>query len=247
MNNKIIIISSMILSCLMGHFSAGAQQVNNRTSNIKEQSYIGITGGFSPVFGNYAKADYENPKSGFAASGMNFGVTGVYFLKGHFGIKGLVSFNAFGFHGGQNLADGYKEAFDLDEATFTQKGNNQAFNILVGPCYSFPFAQRFHFDLGVLVGYTRAQLAGNEVLLEDESKIEQEKSVASAFGYQLEAGLRYDLGNHFGLGLSAGYFGAKPDFKIENQNRVNEAGRRLNDYHQSIQTVNFNLAVSYRL
>jgi len=237
----------MILSCLMVGFSAGAQQVHSKTSDTKEQSYIGITGGFSPVFGNYAKTDYGDPKSGFAASGVNFGVTGVYFVKGHFGVKGLVSLNAFGFHGGQNLADGYKEAFDLDEATFTQKGNNQTFNILVGPSYSFPFAQRFHFDLSVLVGYTHAQLAGNEILLEDESKIEQEKSVASAFGYQLGAGVRYDLGNHFGLGLSAGYFGAKPDFKIENKNRVNEAGRRLNDYHQTIQSVNLNLTVSYRL
>ncbi|HET8573694.1 MAG TPA: outer membrane beta-barrel protein [Edaphocola sp.] len=250
MKNKIIMISTLLVCCLFTALGAKAQNSQNGIeTSLKEKAYIGITGGFSPVFGNFSKAEYSDPKSGFASSGMNIGLTGVYFIKHHFGIAGLISYNGYGYHGAQSLADGYKEAFDLDSTTLYRKGNNRAFNILVGPYYSLPLSDRLHLDFSVLLGYTNAQLSGNELFLEDGvgNQFEQKPATASAFGYQAGAGLRYDLARHFGVGVQAAYFGAVPDFKIDNINRKNEAGRLLTRYHQPIQSLNLNLMLSYRL
>jgi len=249
-NKKIVMISTIMACCLFTVLGANAQNnQNSMAKSMKEKGYIGITGGFSPVFGNFSKAEYSDPKSGFASSGMNIGLTGVYFIKHHFGIKGLISYNGYGYHGAQSLADGYKEAFDLDSTTLYRKGNNRTFNILVGPYYSLPLSDRLHLDFSVLIGYSNAQLAGNELFLEDGvgNQFEQKPATASAFGYQAGAGLRYDLGRHFGIGIQADYFGANPDFKVDNTNRKNEAGRLLTQYHEPIQSLNLNLTVIYRL
>lgn len=243
-------LSAALLLAVLFSYAAQAQDKANSATNNDDKSFIGITGGFSPVFGNYTKTAYMDDKSGFASAGMNIGITGVYFIKHHFGIAGLISYSGYGYQGSQNLTDGYKEAFDLDSATLYRKGNNDAFSILVGPYYSLPLGQsKLHLDVRILVGYVHAQFAGNEVYLEDGvgNQFEQQPANASAFGYQSGIGLRYDLCRHFGVGVNADYFGSTPDFKIDNTNRKNEAGWLRSEYKQPIQGINANLTLIYRM
>ncbi|WP_118973582.1 outer membrane beta-barrel protein [Taibaiella koreensis] len=235
----------LIAALVMGlAFNATAQEQQSTTA----KGYIGITGGLSPVFGNYTKSDYTSDASGYASTGANIGITGVYFIKHNFGVAALISYQGFGFHGSQSLADGFKEAFDLDSTTVYRKGNNSTFNFMIGPYYALPFAHKWHLDFRVLAGVVNAKLAGYEVFLEDGegNQFSQKQSTATTFGYQAGVGLRYDIGRHLGVGVNADFFGSRPNFKIENDNRVNSAGRLLTNYKQSITGVNTNLTVMYR-
>jgi len=246
MIHKIATISMALALCLSATVKTNAQGAPADPKQ-EQKGYIGITGGGALLFGNFTQTGYNDDKAGFASSGMNIGITGVYFIKHHFGIAALVSYHGYGYHGAQNLVDGYKEAFDLDSATLYRKGNNQSFNILVGPYYSLPLGNgRLHLDARVLAGYVNAQFAGNEIYLEDGvgNQFEQKPATASAFGYQAGLGLRYDLG-HFDIGINADYFGANPHFTIDNTNRKNEAGWKRTEYAQPIQGVNANLTLLY--
>jgi len=215
--------------------------------SAQAQHFIGVTGGLSIPSGNFTKTDYADSKSGFASGGGNIGVTGTYFLTKHFGINGLVSYQGYGFKGAQDLADGYKEDFEIDSATVLIKGRNYGINVLVGPYYALPVARNFFIDARVLVGITSAHLAGNEVYIEDQSDgtFAQQAASAAAFGLQAGLAARYNLSRHFGIMLHGDYFSSKPNFTVSNTNRANEAGRVLTGYNQPISGINLNLSLVY--
>lgn len=210
--------------------------------------YIGLSGGLSVPMGNFAKANYADPKSGFAKTGANIGVTGTYLLTKHFGITALVSYQVYGFKSAQNLANGYKDDFAVDSATAQINGINYSINVLVGPYYTSALYHNLYLDVRVLAGITSAHLAGNTIYLEDQTDATfgQNQSSATAFAFQLGGALRYNLCKHWGLSLGVDYFSSKPDFSIDNTNRKNEAGRMLTAYHQPIQGINTNLGIVYR-
>jgi hypothetical protein len=213
-----------------------------------QKIYIGITGGLSSPSGNFAKSDYNDNSSGFASSGSNIGVTGIFFLNKRFGIGGLISYQHFGFKGLQSLADGYKDAFDVDSTTVNTLGNNHTINILVGPYYSIPLT-KLHIDFRLLVGLVNATLAGNEVYLEDNAAttFSQKQATASAFGTQLGVSLRYPVTHQVSIAAGIDYFYSNPNFTIENVNRHNNAGRILTNYNQPIAGLNANLSLLFAL
>jgi hypothetical protein len=211
------------------------------------QTFIGISGGLSVPGGNYSKADYYNDKSGFAKTGFNIGITGAWFFKkSHWGIGGLASLTHFGFKNAKGLAEGYKDGFDLDSTTIYIKGSNQAINVLVGPYYDISFG-KFNLDLRALGGMVHATLPGNEVYLEDGigNQLIQKKATATTFGWDGGASLRYAICSHIGILLSVDYFYSKPDFKIDNENRPVNAGRKVAEYKEPISGLQTNLGVVY--
>jgi hypothetical protein len=218
------------------------------SSAQKGSFYAGVSGGLSLPSGNFAQSDYGNNKSGFATSGFNFGLTGVYFLNKNFGVGGVVSYSKYGFKGAQNLADGYKEAFGVDSATVYIKGDNHSLNIMVGPYYSLPL-KKFNIDYRLLVGLVNASLAGNEVFLEDnpDNTFSQKNAKAATVGIQAGIGARYSLNKNFGVVLNVDYFYSKPSFSIENVNRANEAGRKITTYSEPLMGLNTNLSLVYQL
>lgn len=249
MNNRFKnIFIAVAALCIFVSVNTNAQDLE-AGSKTGEKWYFGITGGLSSPFGNYTKTDYADNKSGFASGGGNIGITGTYFITKHFGINALVSYQGFGFHGAQNLADGFKDDFAIDSSTVNIEGSNYNLNFLIGPYYSVPLGKHFSVDFRVLVGLTSAHLAGNQVFVEDQgdATFMQKKASATAFGMQAGAGLRYNFSSHFGLMLNLDYFNSKPNFSIENSNRANEAGRKLTTYNQPIQGLNTNLTLVYSL
>lgn len=235
-----------ILLALLGTLQTQAQDKPQATTGA--HSYLGLTGGVNFPLGNFGKGDYNNDKSGYAGTGLNIGITGVYYFKhSHFGIGGVASLARYGFKGAQSLADGYKEAFDIDSSTVYVQGHHQALNILAGPYYNFSFGSKLALDVHVLGGIVNATLPGFEVFIEDQegNNFSQEKARQSAFGLQGGAALHYSVCGHFNIFVGVDYNYCNPSFAINNVNRPVNAGRKIETYHQPLTSLQANVGVAY--
>ena len=212
---------------------------------------IGITGGLSAPSGNYTKTDYSDPKSGFAGSGTNIGVTGTLFLNKNFGISALISYHHYSFNGLRNLSAGFEKDFFVDSTSGLTNGSNHAVNILVGPYYSLPLSAKFFIDFRLLVGISDATLAGWDMINTDggitHAAISQKPANAVTFGAQGGIGLRCNIADHWAVMLNGDYFYSKPDFSITNENRNANTGRKITSYNELITGVNANLTLCYLL
>lgn len=236
-----------ILLALLGALQTQAQDKPEPATGA--HSYLGLTGGVNFPLGNFGKGDYSNDKSGYAGTGFNIGITGVYYFKhSNFGIGGVASLAQYGFKGAQSLADGYKEAFDIDSSTVYVHGHHQALNILVGPYYNFSFGRKLALDVHVLGGIVNATLPGFEVFIEDQegNNFSQEKVKQSAFGLQGGAALHYNVCRHFSIFVGVDYNYSNPSFAINNVNRPVNAGRKIETYHQPFTSLQTNVGVAYR-
>ncbi|MCW3086253.1 MAG: hypothetical protein JWP12_3619 [Bacteroidetes bacterium] len=221
----------------------------DNSTPAKAPSFIGVTVGYAHAGGNFTKTDYENDKAGFAnPGGLNLGIEGAYFFHKNIGIGGVFSNSSFYTKGKQSLADGYKEAFDVDSTTVTDKGKYSTYNFLIGPYFSFPM-KKFTIDTRLVVGYVSAKTPELRVDLEDQANATfyQRSAKAGTFGFQVGAGIRYSIVKNLCVKLNVDYFYSKPDFKITNDNRANNAGRLIDDYKQPIAGVLLNFGIAYQL
>jgi opacity protein-like surface antigen len=219
------------------------------TDAAKSPSFIGITGGYAHIGGNLTKTEYSNNASGFASpAGLNLGIEGAYYFHKNVGIGGVFSNSSFYSKGKQALADGYKEDFDVDSTTVTDKGKYSTYNFLIGPYCSFPM-KKFTIDTRIVVGLVSAKTPEFKVELEDQANATfyQKSSRANAFGFQAGAGIRYSIVKNLCVKFNVDYFYSKPDFKIENENRANNAGRLIEEYKQPIAGVLLNFGIAYQL
>ncbi|WPV64598.1 MULTISPECIES: hypothetical protein [unclassified Chitinophaga] len=244
---KKIIYGFSILSLLSISILSDAQ--DKKPTKTGGKSFIAVTGGLSTVGGNYAKGDYYNSQSGFAKTGFNLGITGACFFKNsNWGIGGHFFYTHYGFNNSQGMAEGYKEDFDIDSSTVYIKGQNQNLNFLIGPYYNFSFG-KLSLDIHALAGLTHATLPGNEVYLEDGigNQLIQKKSTASVLGLEGGFNLKYAITQHFGVLIGANYNYAKPNFKVVNENRNVNAGRKIDKYNEAIAGIQGNIGVFYSL
>lgn len=210
-------------------------------------SFVSLNGGAAIPTGNFSKADYDNDASGFAKTGYQVNVAGTYyFKKSNWGIAAQVGYSGYGFKGAQQLADGFKDGFDVDSTTLYRKGKNHSLSILAGPAYGV-VCSRFTLQLHAMAGYVRSGLAGYQVFLEDQegNEFTQAKATAGSFGWQAGAGLQYRLCKHFAVTANADYFYSKPDFTIDNINRPIAAGRKIDAYHEAVAGINATLGLVY--
>lgn len=246
-NMKPIINTAIFLLSLAGISPVAAHA--QATSAAAPKIQIGITGGVSLPSGNFSKSDYADDKAGFASTGSNFGVTGTYFINKRWGITALVAYHSFSFKGAQNLADGFKEAFDIDSSTVDVNGTNHCINFLAGPYYVLPVAKKLDVTFRAMAGITAAHLAGYQVAVEDQAAatFSQKEASATTFAAQGGLGINYRLTRLFGIGLNVDYFYSKPDFTIDNVNRTNAAGRKIDQYNQPLTAVTTNLTLTYTI
>lgn len=240
------VISLTIAAALWCSLSFG--QDKTASDNAKAKSFIGITGGYSSLTGNITKSDYDNNSSGYAAkSGYNIAVDGAYYFSKYIGVGGVFSHSGFNAANLQSMADGYKDAFDVDSVTLTTSKQYGFTNFFVGPYFSFP-VKKFTFDVRLLGGLTHATSPKFKVDLEDQlnATFYQDNASANAFGFQAGIGARYSIIKNLSARLNIDYMYAKPDFKITNENRANNAGRLITEYHEAISMLNVNLGVAYQ-
>ena len=210
---------------------------------------LSVNGGTAIPTGNFSKADYADPKSGFANTGGHFNITGTYYLNKNFGIGLLVGYSQFGHTGSQSLSDGYKEDSGTDSTTLYLKGNNHSLSVLIGPYYRIPVSNNISIDLRVLGGYVNTHLAGFQVFYEDytDNAMTQKKSSGGGFGFQAGAGVNYQITKTLAIKVNADYFSSKPKIDITYDNFVVNSGRRLNSYNQAISGINLSFGFAYNL
>ncbi len=242
------IIFTFVLTPVIGTI-ADAQGMKASKDKGQPDYMIGLTGGLSSAGGNFTKTDYSDPKSGFAGSGFNAGITGTWFVKKNFGITALISYHGYSVAGLQHLADGFKHDFDIDSSTVTNRGSNYTMNFLAGPYYSLPLSKKISLDGRLMVGLVSAHMAGFEVNIEDQSEatFSQKEASAATFGAQIGMGVRYNITPALGIMLNVDYFYSKPNFTIENANRNNNAGRLITSYNEPVSGLNSNITLVYLL
>lgn len=243
MKKTLIILISALLTG-----SIAMAQDNTKSDAPKAKSFIGIAGGYSNLMGHLTKTDYADNTSGYAnKSGFNLGIEGAYYFHKNIGIGGVYSNTSFYSNGLQSMADGYKDSFDVDSTTVDVSGRYTMNNILIGPYFSFP-VKKFTFDIRVVAGVSIAKTPKYTVYLEDQENATfyQNSSKATAFAFQLGAGVRYSIINNLCVKLNVDYLNTNPNFKIDNGNRANNAGRLITNYHQPIGILQLNLGIAYQ-
>jgi opacity protein-like surface antigen len=220
----------------------------------KGPSFIGITGGLSIPTGNWAKANFVSSVSGFAGDPSGYakkgglgGVEGAYFFSKHVGIGALANYATYKTNI-KPLSDGYQDSFDVDQVTTTASGY-KIWNFLPGFYFDLPVWKRLSVTARALAGISHASTPAISVDVEDggndDGTFEQKEASKTAFAFDLGAGLSYRIGHCFAVNLKADYFNTKPDFTIENSQRLNSAGRLITSYDQPLSAVNVSLGVAY--
>jgi opacity protein-like surface antigen len=220
----------------------------------KGPSFIGITGGLSIPTGNWAKANFVSSVSGFtgdpsgyAKNGGLGGVEGAYFFSKHFGIGALASYSTYKTNI-KPLSDGYQDSFDVDQVTTTASGY-KIWNFMPGLYFDLPVWKKLSVSARALAGLSHATTPAISVDVEDggndDGTFEQKEASKTAFAVDLGAGLSYRIVKRLAVNLRADYFDTKPDFTIENTQRLNSAGRLITSYDQPLTAINVSLGLAY--
>lgn len=244
---KICITALLFLVSL----SAFAQQ--------KPAPFIEIDGGASLPLGNWGKTSTASSLMsigktigdvhGYAQVGGFGSVDGAWFFSRHFGIGGMFKYGVHTLKGVDSLSQGYEESFDVD-TTRTTHTSYKLWSVMPGLYYDLPFSKKWGFSARALVGVAHASTPQITVTIEDggvfDEPIQQYSASKTTFAADLGAGIYYRFSHHFSIDLRADYFYTKPDFTIDNNQRVNNAGREVYSYDQALASVNVSLGVAYQ-
>ncbi|OQP39798.1 hypothetical protein A4H97_16375 [Niastella yeongjuensis] len=235
--------TTLILIACMATVGTFAQNAANKIVTLS------INGGTAIPVGNFSKTDYADLKSGYATTGGHFNITGTYYFNKNWGVGALVGYSQFGHTGSQSLSDGYKEDSGTDSTTLYLKGNNHMLSVLIGPYYRIPAGNKFSVDVRVLGGYVNTHLAGFQVFYEDytDNAMSQKESSGGGFGFQVGAGINYQLTKTVAIKANGDYFSTKPKVDIAYDNFVVNSGRRLSSYNQAINSINLTLGFAFNL
>ncbi len=209
---------------------------------------LGMTSGYFHAGGNFVKNDYSNITSGYSNSnGFSYGIEGNLRFRCSLGIAVVVSNTSFYSKGLQTMADGYKEDFDVDSVTLKATGKYSFTNFLIGPTYQATLFARYQFDLRILGGLVCAKTPKYKVDLEDQAAATfyQNSASVNALGFQAGIGVSRQVLKRIALKAGVDYYCTMPNFTITNENRTNNAGRILTNYHQPISGFMASLNVIY--
>jgi hypothetical protein len=221
----------------------------------KGTAFVGIDGGISLPMGNWSKSNYivntqgySNDPSGFANKAGIGSLDGAYFFSRYIGVGALVSYATYNIKDLDVLSGGYRESFDVDRVT-TTASSYKMLNVLAGLYFNFPVISKWSVTARALAGITDASTPEITVDVEDggvdDGTFEQKQSNKTAFALNGGIGIRYKILKCFAINLRGDYFYSKPDFKIENTERHNSAGRLVNEYSQPLSGINVSLGVAY--
>jgi hypothetical protein len=195
-------------------------QAQNKTTG--PASYIGFYGGVSKPIGDFGSTNYYNNSAGMASLGTSFSVTGARYIYKNWAIAGSISYADQGRPSSealQGLSDGYNADFKAGSTTVSITERYQNLNLLLGPQYTLVYGS-LNIDLGLSAGLiksfdtpqylvTTTSLGVSPVT----TSFTQNSSTTSAFAYSGSVGVRYNLSDGFGLGLTGAYIGSS-GFKV---------------------------------
>jgi hypothetical protein len=232
---------------IIGFLFMTSQALTLLSQTDKGEIFIEFAGGTSLVSGNFIKSDYKDLSAGFAKSlGVNFQLSTGYLIRKNFSIDLAIGGSSYQLHDLKNIVDGYNDDFDVDSTTLTAKGSYRLLNFLIGPSYSISI-KKITLDGHVLMGLSSLKIPEFKVDLEDNqsSTFYQRSSSGSGFAVQSGIGATYAIFNNIGLSLTSDYLFAKPKVFIQNENRINNAGRYLNQYQESVGGISLKLGLRF--
>ena len=254
--NTIILIMSMLLIFSMSGFAQESDKHEEKEKKRKEtaKSYIEISGGISAPVGNFAKTNYSDNRSGYAAVGPIFAISGVKYIRhSNFGIGGTLSYSYYTLKGMENLVYGYHNDYGVDSVN-EHNTMYKSIHALVGPYYSVPLGI-VTIDFHTLAGVNAMWSPEIDVLLEDGGNSNynggtqytfwQKSAFSASLAMQLGAGLRISPVKHFAIAARVDYFYSRPVFDISIPYALPSVGRYLTSYTQPFNGLNATLGIDY--
>jgi len=225
-------------------------QTHNERAALLEIGY-----GVAVPFGKFEQSDVNDSASGYATSGTNLNVTFTYMVSKKIGVSAMISSSVNKLNEG-----GVKEKFNvyaerIGDAVVSDmqfaKWNTTAY--LAGAQYIHPL-QKAAFNIQLLAGYSRTEFPEvNAIVYKDTSidpiTVDQyAESVASAFCFNLGAGLKYNVSDIMCINVNANYFSAYPEFDdVTTIGKVNgNTEEEVYSYHQRISLLNVTVGVGFR-
>jgi hypothetical protein len=255
-----ILLSAALLAFNLPAFSQESDKNGQPSKKKKEHahSYIEISGGISAPVGRFAQTNYSDIRSGFAAVGPIFAVSGVKYI-GHsnFGLGGTFSFARYTLKN-QNLATGYQASYGVD-SVYEHNTDYKTIHVLVGPYYSIPLGI-VTIDFHALAGVNAMWTPEIDILAYDggvanfqggsQYTFWQKSSFSAALAAQVGVGLRISPVKHFAIAARVDYFYSRPVFDINWAYASQVEGafpgiRYFTSYTQPFNGINASLGLDY--
>ncbi|MEO6883391.1 MAG: hypothetical protein ABI199_05120 [Bacteroidia bacterium] len=139
----------------------------------------------------------------YAQTGFHFDVTASYLFSGNIGGMVYIGENMNSFDNATFMSENRLANYD---ETFTSKGYNVG-QYLAGPFLSLPASNKLKVNIRVLVGLVTANMPTETINgYFDTETVSGNGGIG--FGYQLGAGLKYNLSDKIGLTFNVAYTGA---------------------------------------
>jgi len=225
-------------------------QTHNERAALLEIGY-----GVAIPLGAFEKSDVKDSASGYATSGTNLNVIFTYMVSKKIGVSAMISSSVNKLNEG-----GVKEKFNIyakriGDAFVSDiqyaKWNTTAY--LAGGQFIQPL-QKAAFNFQLLAGYSRTEFPEVNAIIYKDSLIDAitvdqyAESVASAFCFNVGAGLKYNVSDIMCINLNANYFSANPEFDdVKTIGKVNgNTEEEVYSYHQKISLLNVTVGVGFR-
>ncbi|MFI5149288.1 MAG: outer membrane beta-barrel protein [Bacteroidia bacterium] len=210
---KSTILSVCTLTCLLFASSTSMK------AGDEPKMVVGVSVGAGLPMGAYGStaklaAGDTTHVNGFASMGFHFNVNAGYYFMDNVGAMLQIGGNMNGF----NMA-AYKTTYNVPSSSTATATSYYVGSYLVGPTLRFPIGDKLGFSARVLVGLMTVKSTkwtDTYTVLGTTYTTNDYYSSASTFGYNIGAGLKYNLTDKMGLGLNIDYLGGSPNFTTEN-------------------------------
>ena len=212
--------------------------------------------GVAIPFGMFESSDINDSASGYASSGTNLNVIFTYLVGKKVGVSAMISssVNKLNEVGIKNKFNVYAKRIH-NEAVVSDiqlaKWNTIAY--LAGAQFIQPL-QKASFNMQLLFGYSRTEFPESNVIIYKDTTIDPinvdqyAESVASAFCYNIGAGLKYNISDIMCININANYFSANPEFDdVKTIGVINgNTEEEIYSYHQRVSLLNVTVGVGFR-
>ncbi len=205
--------------------------VISRLPVFSQDNNLSVNMGVAVPLGDFAQTGSFLEK-GYAQTGFNLNIDGVYIPTWYFGIGANVSFSTFVLDDkavGADLLELIENLPDLPDLpdnidTRIDVGTWSYANFMLGPVFAYPVSN-FQFNVKALVGLSVLMPPGSELNISNNDTGEQIRSYSETqnirFGYLLGTDVIYKMSGSYSLKLGGEYFHSKTNYDV-NFSRIND-------------------------
>ena len=225
-------------------------QTYNERAALLEIGY-----GVAVPFGKFEASDVKDSASGYATSGTNLNVIFTYMVGKKIGVSAMLSssVNKLDEAGVKNRFNLLAERLGGEFVSDIQMAKWNTTAYMAGASYIHPL-QKAAFNLQLLVGYCRTEypevnaIIYKDTIIDPITADQYAESVASAFCFNVGAGLKYNVSDIMCINVNANYLTAYPEFDdVTTISKVNgDIYEEKFSYHQRISLLNVTAGVGFR-